>query len=90
MVLIWANNWLIQHNSLNQDLRHLNWCLCASDPYPPPIFNVQYRIAGNFHLEKIFAFFAQAGCGRKFFGKLFYPVKILSHWNFVYVATKQY
>ena len=41
-----------------------------------------YRIAGNFRLEKIFAFFAQACRGRNFFGELFYPVKNLSHWNF--------
>ena len=34
-----------------------------------------YCIAGNFHLEKKFAFFAQAHRGRNFFGKLFYPVK---------------
>ena len=35
-----------------------------------------YGIAGNFRLEKIFAFFTQAHRGRNFFGKLFYPVKI--------------
>ena len=41
-----------------------------------------YRIARNFHLEKIFAFFAQVRRGWKTFGELFYPVKILSCWNF--------
>ena len=32
-----------------------------------------YRIAGNFRLEKIFAFFAQACCGRKFFRQIILP-----------------
>ena len=34
---------------------------------------VIYRIAGNFRLEKIFAFFAQARRGRKFFRRIILP-----------------
>ena len=36
-----------------------------------------YRIAGNFHLEKIFAFFAQVHGGRKFFSANYF-----TQWNF--------
>ena len=32
-----------------------------------------YRIAGNFRLEKIFAFFVQARRGRKFFQRIILP-----------------
>ena len=35
--------------------------------HPKPYWPLLYRIAGNFRLEKIFAFFAQARRGRKFF-----------------------
>ena len=42
----------------------------------------KYCIAGNFRLEKIFAFLPRRVVGEIFFGELFYPVKILSHWNF--------
>ena len=38
-----------------------------------------YRIAGNFRPDKIFAFFAHAWSGQKFFTRIFSPVKILSH-----------
>ena len=42
-------------------------------------FKMTYRIAGNFRLEKIFAFFAQAHRGRKFFRQIILPSeKILS------------
>ena len=38
-----------------------------------PFCRFTYRIAGNFRLEKIFAFFAQARCGRKFFQRIILP-----------------
>ena len=34
---------------------------------------ITYRIAGNFRLEKIFTFFAQACRGRKFFRRIILP-----------------
>ena len=36
-------------------------------------YNNTYRIGGNFRLEKIFAFFAQARRGRKFFRRTILP-----------------
>ena len=50
------------------------------------LVHTKYRIAGNFCLEKIFA---QARRGRKFFGELFYLVKIVTL-KFLHVAAKQY
>ena len=54
-------------------------CLHLSLNYVCLTVTTLYRIAGNFRLEKIFAFFVQARRGRIFSGELFYPVKILSH-----------
>ena len=41
-----------------------------------------YCIIRNFRLEKIFVFFAQVRCGRKFFRRIILPSEILSCWNF--------
>ena len=49
-----------------------------------------YRIAGNFRLEKIFAFFAQARRGRKFFRRIILPSENFVTLKFLHVAAKQY
>ena len=59
------------------------------------IKQVMYRIAGNFCLEKIFAFFAQARRGRNFFRRIILPsenfvtLKFL-HTQILHMAAKQY
>ena len=49
-----------------------------------------YRIAGNFRLEKIFTFFAQARRGRKFFRRIILPSENFVTLNFLHVAAKLY
>ena len=51
----------------------LNMAMMLHTP-PPPV----YCIAGNFRLEKIFAFFVQARRGRIFFRRIILPSEILS------------
>ena len=51
---------------------------------------LSYRIAGNFRLEKIFAFFTQVCHGRKFFRRIILPSENFIVLKFLYVAGKQY
>ena len=46
-----------------------------------------YHIAGNFRLEKIFAFFAQARCGRKFFRRIILPSENFVTLNFLHAQV---
>ena len=49
--------------------------------------SLTYRIAGNFRLEKFFAFFAQARRGRKFFRRILLPSEKFVTLKFLHVRV---